>query len=105
MRRANAYREAGADCLFPIGLSDADVIANLVQAISGPINILAGSTSPSIAELAKLGVARVSFGSGPIRATLGYLRQIVHELLEQGTYTTMNEKAISGAELRRLFEE
>ena len=40
-----------------------------------------------------------------MRATLGYLRQIAHELLKQGTYTTMNEKAISGAELRRLFEE
>ena len=66
VRRANAYREAGADCFFPIGLSDASVIANLVQAISWPINILAGSNSPSIAELARLGVARVSFGSGPM---------------------------------------
>ncbi len=105
VRRANAYREAGADCLFPIGLSDTNVIAKLVQAISGPVNILAVSNSPSITELAQLGVARVSFGSGPMRATLGYLRQIAHELLEQGTYTTMNEKAISGAELGRLFEE
>src|SRR5712692_9154415 len=44
--RANAYRQAGADCLFPIGVSDANTIASLVQAINGPVNILAGSSSP-----------------------------------------------------------
>src|SRR5438128_10096564 len=46
--RANAYQQAGADCLFPIGVSDARTIADLVQAINGPINILVGPTTPSI---------------------------------------------------------
>ena len=101
--RANAYRQAGADCLFLIGVSDARTIADLVQAINGPINILAGPTTPAIAELAQLGVARVSFGSGLMRAVLGRLRHIAHELLEQGTYTSMAEEMISGAELRSLF--
>jgi 2-methylisocitrate lyase-like PEP mutase family enzyme len=104
VQRANAYREAGADCLFPIGVSDASTIANLVQAIHGPVNIMVTSTTPSIPELAQLGVARVSFASGLMRATLGYLRSIAHEVLERGTYTTMTEKAISGKELQSLFE-
>ncbi len=105
VQRAKAYRQAGADCLFPIGVSDANTIAYLAQAIKGPINILAGPKSPSIPELAQLGVARVSFGSGPMRAALARLRDIARELLEQGTYTSMTEGAISGAELRALFEK
>lgn len=103
VQRLNAYRQAGADCLFPIGVSDAGTIANLVQAINGPINVIAGPPAPSLAELARLGVARVSFASGLMRATLAHLRRIARELLEQGTYTTMSE-LISGAEFRSLFE-
>lgn len=84
-------------------MSDADTIHNLVRETSGPVNILATPQSPSIPELAQLGVARVSFGSGPLRATLGYLRQIAQELRTQGTYTGMSN-GISGAELRQLIE-
>jgi 2-methylisocitrate lyase-like PEP mutase family enzyme len=104
VQRARAYRQAGADCVFPIGLSDARTIADLVQATNAPINILASPTTPSIAELARLGVARVSFGSGIMRATLARLRYIARELLERGTYTSMTEETISGAELRSLVE-
>ena len=103
VRRANAYHHAGADCLFTIGVNDAGIIASLAQAIHGPINILAGSATPSIPELAKLGVARITFGSGLMRATLGHLRRIGQELLEHGTYQNMGQTMISGAEFRNLF--
>ena len=102
--RANAYRQAGADCLFLIGVNDERTIEDLVLAINGPINILAGSKAPSIEELARLGVARVSFGSGMMRATLAHLRRIAQELLALGTYTSMFEETLSGAELSSLFE-
>jgi len=104
VQRANAYLAAGADCFFPIGASDAQTIAALTRAISGPVNILAGSKTPSIAELARLGVARVSFGSGPMRAALGYLRAVAQELHDEGTYTRLLQGAISGNELRQLVE-
>ncbi len=104
VQRANAYRSAGADCLFPIGVSNADIIGRLAQAIHGPINILAGPAAPSIPELATLGVARISFGSGLMRATLGHLRRVAQELLEHGTYQHMAQVSISGGELRKLFE-
>jgi 2-methylisocitrate lyase-like PEP mutase family enzyme len=104
VQRAKAYRQTGADCVFPIGLSDAHTITDLVQATNAPINILASPATPSIAELARLGVARVSFGSGMMRATLARLRYIARELLEHNTYTSMTEESISGAELRSLVE-
>jgi 2-methylisocitrate lyase-like PEP mutase family enzyme len=104
VQRAKAYQQAGADCVFPIGLSDTRTIADLLQASNGPINILAGSTTPSIAELARLGVARVSFGSGMMRATLAHLRHIARELLEQSTYASMIDDTLSGAEFRDLVK-
>jgi 2-methylisocitrate lyase-like PEP mutase family enzyme len=58
--------------------------------------------TPTLTELTQLGVARVSFGSGMMRATLARLRRIAHELLENSTYTTMVEETLSGAELRSL---
>ncbi len=104
VQRLNAYREAGADCLFPIGVGDPDIIAQLVQAVHGPINILAGPKTPVLPLLAQLGVARVSFGSGPMRAALGRLQRIAHELQTSGTYTTMFEEALSGKTFQSLFQ-
>jgi 2-methylisocitrate lyase-like PEP mutase family enzyme len=102
--RMNIYRQAGADCLFPIGISDSHTITELIHAVNGPLNILAGSATPSLTELAQLRVARVSFGSGPMRAVLAHLQHIVHEWIEYGTFTNMTERTISGAQLRSLFE-
>jgi 2-methylisocitrate lyase-like PEP mutase family enzyme len=102
--RMNIYRQAGADCLFPIGISDAHTITELIHTVNSPLNILAGSATPSLTELAQLRVARVSFGSGPMRAVLAHLQHIAHEWIEYGTFTNMTERTISGAQLRSLFE-
>lgn len=102
-RRANAYLQAGADCAYPIGSLTADVIASLVTAINGPVNILAGPAAPPLAELARLGVARVSFGAGLMRAALGHLRAIARELLDQGSYAGLAASTLTGAEFGALF--
>jgi 2-methylisocitrate lyase-like PEP mutase family enzyme len=103
VERANAYREAGADCLFVPGVRDADTIAKLVREINGPINILAAGTAPSIPELEQMGVARVSLGSGPMAATLGVLKKILEEIRGPGTYQTINQNAVTYAEMNRLM--
>jgi 2-methylisocitrate lyase-like PEP mutase family enzyme len=64
LRRADAYAEAGVDCVFPILLWDAAAVGTFVSRHAGPVNILKIPTAPSIAELAQLGVARVSYGGG-----------------------------------------
>jgi 2-methylisocitrate lyase-like PEP mutase family enzyme len=68
--RAELYLEAGADCVYPIGLADRDDIAEFVSGAGGPVNILAGPKAPSIADLAELGVARVSYGGLLYRQTM-----------------------------------
>ncbi len=101
--RVNAYRAAGADSLFIPFVSDAPTIADLVKAVDGPLNILPMPGAPSIAELAQMGVRRVSVGSGPHRATLALVRRIAHELRDQGTYHQFMDQTIPYAELNALF--
>jgi 2-methylisocitrate lyase-like PEP mutase family enzyme len=103
VQRANAYLQAGADCVYPIGLLERETIARLVKEINGPINILGGSPAPTLPELAQLGVARVSLAGGLMRSALGHLQTIAQELIEHGTYTSIDAEALSGAEFRTLF--
>jgi 2-methylisocitrate lyase-like PEP mutase family enzyme len=102
LRRLLAFRDAGADCVFAPGLKDAETIGRLAKAVECPLNILAGPGTPPIPELAKLGVARVSVGSGPMRATLGLLRRLAEELKTSGTYSEM-EGAVPYAEVNKLL--
>jgi len=102
VRRLNAYRAAGADCLFAPGVTDADTIATLVRQVKGPLNVLASVASPPVPELERLGVARVSLGSGPMRAGLTALKRLTEELRGAGTYGAL-AGAIPHAELNRLL--
>jgi 2-methylisocitrate lyase-like PEP mutase family enzyme len=84
LRRAHAYLEAGADCVFPIALWEADPLAAFTSEASGPVNVLGIPRAPSLAELAELGVARVSYGSLPHRDSMerfsGFLGSLAAEL-------------------------
>ena len=102
VRRLVAFRDAGADCVFAPGLKDAETIGRLVKVVECPLNILAGPGTPAIPELRKLGVARVSVGSGPMRATLGLLRRVAEELKTSGTYCAM-EGAVPYAEVNKML--
>lgn len=102
VRRLSAFRDAGADCVFVPGVRDAETIRRLVADLACPVNILAGPGSPSVAELAALGVKRISLGSGPMRAAMGLLRRLAAELQAQGTYTNL-DGAPSHAEMNALM--
>lgn len=103
VRRGNAYREAGADCVFVPFVADRDTIERLVEAIAAPLNVLGGPNAPSLRELETLGVRRVTFGSAPMRATLGLVRRMAREWREKGTYGTLEAYGIPYAELQQLF--
>ena len=105
VRRLAIYRKAGADSLFVPGVQDAGTIGKLAKAVQGPLNILAGPGAPPVAELERLGVRRVSFGSWPARAALGLFSRFAHELAEKGTFATLNDWAIPYAELNRLVSQ
>jgi 2-methylisocitrate lyase-like PEP mutase family enzyme len=103
VERLRAYRQAGADCVFAPGVNDRDAIARLVKEVGAPLNILISAGCPSLAELEKIGVARVSAGSAVMRATLGLVRRIGKELKEAGTYDSLFAGAIPFADLNRMM--
>ena len=106
LRRATAYREAGADGIFvpDTGSLDAETIAQLAKGIDAPLNVIAGETTPPLPELARLGVARASFGPRPMRAALALVRTIAREWKNHGTYETMLADALTYAEVNQMFE-
>ena len=94
IKRGNKYREAGADCIFVQPVSEKETISTLVKEINAPINILAnpgigGGIPPSVSELQDLGVARLSLGSGLMKATLALIKKVADELSEKGTYNIL----------------
>jgi len=104
IRRERAYEAAGADCLYPIGLTDRESILTFVKAVNKPMNVMARKGLPTITELQALGVKRLSLGPGPMYATMGLLRKIAQELKEKGTYETLLTGAISFDELNALAQ-
>jgi 2-methylisocitrate lyase-like PEP mutase family enzyme len=71
IRRANAYLEAGVDCVYPIALWETDALRRFNAEVAGRVNILRLPQGPSLAELASLGVARVSWGPLLYRDAMG----------------------------------
>ena len=103
VRRGNAFREAGADSVFVPFVGDRGTIEQLVQQIRAPLNILGTPNAPTLKEMAGLGVRRVTFGSAPMRATLGLVRRMAREWKEKGTYGTLEAYGIPFAELQKVF--
>ena len=105
VERLNAFHEAGADCVFAPGVADAETIGRLVSAVKGPLNILATIGTPSIPELKRLGVRRVSLGSGTHRVTLGALQRFARRIRDEGTLTPLASDAVSYAEVQKLLSK
>lgn len=103
VERLNAYRDAGAESLFAPGVKDPETIARIARGVHGPLNILATVGTPSARELEKLGVARISVGSGPMRASMGLTARIAKQIRENGTFELMTEGAMPYQEANRLL--
>ena len=102
IRRAETYRDLGADCVYPMGLTDAASISKFVGALDFPTNVMVRKGLPTVQELKRLGVARVSFGPAASYAAMGLLRRASREVREKGTYDSLTQGAITFDELNSL---
>lgn len=104
VRRANLYREAGADCLFVPGASDAGTIAELVREIDGPLTVVVGlkGAALTVAQLEDLGVRRISIGGSLARAAYFLMRKVAQEMALDGSFNYASEQ-IPDAELCAFF--
>jgi 2-methylisocitrate lyase-like PEP mutase family enzyme len=103
IRRLVAYAEAGADCLYAPGLRSLSDVKAIVDAVAPKaVNVGVGTDFSTVAELAGLGVRRLSVGGALARtAWTGFLRA-AREIAEQGTFHELG-RAVSGAEMNKLF--
>jgi 2-methylisocitrate lyase-like PEP mutase family enzyme len=102
VERGKAYLAAGADCFYPITLSDRDTIRRLVKALAAPININVRAGSPSLAELEGMGVARASTASQIALLAAAATRQVAEQLKTTGNFDALNP-AMTQADAQRLF--
>lgn len=87
IRRLQAYQDAGADVLYAPGLRTREEIAELLRSVDRPVNVLAGpQPGLAVANLAALGVRRISLGSGLARVAYGAFLQAAAELQQSGTF-------------------
>jgi 2-methylisocitrate lyase-like PEP mutase family enzyme len=101
--RLQQYQEAGADVLYAPGLTDPDDIRRVVSEVDRPVNVIALPNVPAIAELAEMGVARVSVGGTFAWVAIGAVVEAARELLESGTYGFYAGAAPGRAAARAAF--
>jgi len=103
IRRLTAYAEAGAECLYAPGIRSRDEIAAVVRAVAPrPVNVLVGGDFTTVAELAALGVRRISVGGALARAAWTGFLVAAREIAEQGTFSSL-AGAVPFAELNGTF--
>jgi 2-methylisocitrate lyase-like PEP mutase family enzyme len=104
IERANAYRAAGADSLFVPGKLELEQIRTLAREINGPLNVLALPGGPSVQELARVGVGRISVGGGAARAALAALARGAADAYQHARLDSLVEHALPSAEINALFQ-
>ncbi len=99
-----AYQEAGADVLYAPGLTTREEIAAVISSVDRPVNVIAGlpGMDLSVAQLAELGVKRISTGSTLSRAAIGAFVEAIREIRDQGTFT-FGPGLMSFGEINALF--
>jgi 2-methylisocitrate lyase-like PEP mutase family enzyme len=101
--RLQGYAEAGADVVYAPGLTRASDIRDVVRSVDRPVNVLALADAPPVAELAELGVARISVGGAFAFAALGALVEAARELQDAGSYGFWGNAAIGRRAARAAF--
>lgn len=103
--RLQAYQEAGADVLYAPGLTSKDHIATLVSSVDRPVNVLLAlaGVKLTVADMATIGVKRISVGSAFSRAAYGAFLRAAREVMSQGTFD-FAEEAVSYRDLSAMFD-
>ncbi len=103
--RLQAYQQAGADVLYAPALDRPQDLRELIAAVELPVNVLARPGTPPVAELAALGVKRISVGGGFAFAAYGAAVRAASELLSDGTYGFTEQSAIGAKATRAAFAD
>jgi len=105
IKRANAYINAGADCVYPVGVLDLETIKSLRKAISSPINILGSHRTIPLKTVQEIGINRVTFGPFVFRSAIKKFVNIIEDLGNLGDYKSFSEDTFSFDEMFQFLRE
>lgn len=105
IKRANAYINAGADCVYPVGVLDLETIKSLRKAISSPINILGSHRTIPLKTMQEIGINRVTFGPFVFRSAIKKFVNIIEDLGNLGDYKSFSEDTFSFDEMFQFLRE
>jgi 2-methylisocitrate lyase-like PEP mutase family enzyme len=105
LNRAKAYREAGADCFFPIALKNEKEIADIVSQVQMPVNILAIPGIPGLETLNKIGVARVSLGPGFLKIAIKAMKDLALNLQQGSGFDEIMNNEVTSGYLKQLINK
>lgn len=103
--RLNAYAQAGADCVYPVGRGDRETLTLLRKRINAPINVLATPKTIRLDELQAAGINRVSFGPYLFRSLLAKLSAMQDEILQMGGYDIVMNGLWSSGDVKKYLSE
>ncbi|MEO7062796.1 MAG: isocitrate lyase/phosphoenolpyruvate mutase family protein [Dokdonella sp.] len=103
VRRGHAYLAAGADCVYPIGLADGAILENLVRTLNVPINVAARPGLPDVAELERLGIARVSLATRLTTLAYSAADTAWRNVLANGRFDEL-QSTLTHPDMQRLFD-
>jgi 2-methylisocitrate lyase-like PEP mutase family enzyme len=102
LERCRAYIAAGADCVYPFGLSDPTIIAALTAALGAPVNVTGRAGMPDAAALEQLGVARITIASAPTLVAMSAVRKLAEELRASRRFDCLTT-TIRHPDMQKLF--
>ena len=103
--RLNAYTQAGAECVYPVGRGDKETLTILRKRLTAPINVLATAKTASLNELQALGINRVSFGPYIFRSLLAKMSAMQDEIKNMGDYGIVMDGIWSGGDVKKYLVE
>lgn len=103
--RLNAYAQAGADCVYPVGRGDRETLTLLRKRINAPINVLATPKTIRLDELQAAGINRVSFGPYLFRSLLAKLSAMQDEILQMGGYDIVMNGLWTSGDVKKYLSE
>lgn len=103
LRRAEAYKNAGADCIFPILITDLKQIQELVNGIDLPVNVMVFPGIPDLKSLKKSGVKRISLGGGFLKIALQPMKKLAEKLMNYEGLDEIFDNEINSAYISKLM--
>lgn len=105
IKRAEAYKNAGADCVFPILITDSSHVKTLIDEVELPLNVMAFPGIPDLKELVSLGVKRISLGGGFMKVALQSMKKMAEKLQNLDGLDELFGNEINSAYINKLIDQ